>query len=142
MKNPTEAALLEAFLRIARKKRQDRSEELLSEVDRLAELDGIELLRTEAMGFKLLDPEFKKFRRMATKLLKTVVEEDIDFIQIRSTPQRVGFSIYATFSKGPLKNTGRLVVVSDEELVAAWNDAGTEDHSPSGSLGRPATLVL
>lgn len=118
--------LLKAFIRIARRKKNERMDKLMDEVDRLSDLDGIKLLRSEVLEFSANDPDFKQAQRTAAFLLGEPDAGVIEFVQFKPEPVTPAFQVYVVYSKdvpGTRHLTGKEKRVPDFDLCMAWRRA-------------------
>jgi hypothetical protein len=121
-----EAALIELLLPIARRRKRERVEALLDEVDRLGSLDGMPLLRMEKLTLTKGDTAFATAVRVAELLLPNVDAKTVELVQLTPEDKMPAFELYAVFGRDTPRYAGAKKRVADQDLADAWRRAERE----------------
>lgn len=122
----TDDAAWSLFLPVARRRRQERVDALLDEVDRLTDLDGLDLLQLEPVQLERSDPDFNRALRVATWLLYNVRPEDVDVVRLRASPYTDSVELLVAQAHGGLELTGPGQRVERHAFIEAWRRAGQD----------------
>ena len=125
MTKTADDAMTKAFLRIARRLRSSRIEKLLGEIDRLNELEDVELVKSEVLDFYQADREFPQAVRTAKKLWTALDEKVVDYVSFRPARGGVRWVVYVVFQRGHPLVSGHETNVSTDTLVSAWSESSS-----------------